>query len=58
MIQNAGTEEATVELSANGQRMFQQIENSHKPFVAAIHGMALGGGLEVISLQASHYLAI
>lgn len=53
MIQHAGTEEATTELAANGQRMFQDIENSHKPFVAAIHGMALGGGLELT--LACHY---
>lgn len=53
MIQRAGTEEDTTRLAADGQKMFNDIENSHKPFVAAIHGMALGGGLELT--LACHY---
>ena len=30
-------------MSKGGQDMFKRIENSHKPFLAAIHGPALGG---------------
>ncbi|WP_379965689.1 enoyl-CoA hydratase [Ectobacillus sp. sgz5001026] len=42
-IQNA--EEAT-ELSRNGQLVFEKVENYPKLIIAAIHGAALGGGLE------------
>ncbi|MEM0910105.1 MAG: fatty acid oxidation complex subunit alpha FadJ [Pseudomonadota bacterium] len=34
-------------LSTQGQQMFDRIANSSKTFVAAIHGPALGGGLEL-----------
>lgn len=34
-------------LSRQAQRVLDRIEGSRKPFVAAIHGAALGGGLEV-----------
>lgn len=38
-------EQATY-LSSRGQDLFERIENSPKPIIAVIHGVALGGGLE------------
>lgn len=38
---------AQEELARNGQRIFDRIESYHIPVVAAIHGAALGGGLEL-----------
>lgn len=34
-------------LSLNGQEVFKRIEDFHIPVIAAIHGAALGGGLEL-----------
>lgn len=34
-------------VSAEGQQVFEKIENFPKPVIAAIHGAALGGGLEL-----------
>ena len=41
------TAEQATELSRSGQRSLERVEHSVKPFVAAIHGACLGGGLEV-----------
>src|SRR5690606_6258431 len=40
-------------IAQSGQAMFQQIEDMSQTFVAAIHGPALGGGLELA--LACHY---
>ena len=34
-------------LAASGQEVFERLERFHKPVIAAIHGAALGGGLEL-----------
>uniref|UniRef100_A0A8C1ZLJ1 Trifunctional enzyme subunit alpha, mitochondrial n=1 Tax=Cyprinus carpio TaxID=7962 RepID=A0A8C1ZLJ1_CYPCA len=46
MIQACTTAEEVTLLSQEGQKMFEKIEKSPKPIVAAINGSCLGGGLE------------
>ncbi|XP_060790125.1 hydroxyacyl-CoA dehydrogenase trifunctional multienzyme complex subunit alpha b [Neoarius graeffei] len=46
MIQACKSAEEVSKLSQEGQKMFEKIENSPKPIVAAINGSCLGGGLE------------
>lgn len=47
MLDAQKTTEDTVRLSQTGQEFLQKLEDSKKPFVAAIQGSCLGGGLEV-----------
>ena len=47
MISSCKTAEEVTELSKTGQKLFNLVENSDRPVVAAINGSCLGGGLEV-----------
>ncbi len=47
MLAACETAEQAEKLASDGHVMFQRIENMKIPFVAAIHGPALGGGLEL-----------
>ena len=47
MLEAVKTAEDGERISLEGQKAMNRIENCSKPVVAAIHGVALGGGLEV-----------
>ncbi|KAJ8916200.1 hypothetical protein NQ315_016339 [Exocentrus adspersus] len=53
MLESVKTAEEATELSKACQKILQQLEDSKKPFVAAIQGSCLGGGLE--TALATHY---
>ncbi|MBT3980211.1 MAG: fatty acid oxidation complex subunit alpha FadJ [Bacteriovoracaceae bacterium] len=54
ILQDADTIEKGEEIPRRGQRAFQSIEDCKKPVVAAIHGVCLGGGVEMA--LGCHYL--
>jgi len=47
MLAKCDTKEQLSKLSSEGQQMMDQIANSKVPFIAAINGSCLGGGLEL-----------
>lgn len=52
MLATCKTSQEATQVSQEGQRMFEKLEKSTKPIVAAISGSCLGGGLELaISCQ-------
>ncbi|NXU54876.1 ECHA enzyme, partial [Turnix velox] len=53
MIEACKSAQEVTQLSQDGQKMLEKIEQSPKPIVAAISGSCLGGGLEVA--LACHY---
>lgn len=58
MIQGCNSVEEVTALSQAGQKMFDRIEKSPKPVVAAINGSCLGGGLEVNKTYFSNQLYV
>ncbi|CAG4998802.1 unnamed protein product [Parnassius apollo] len=57
MIENCKTKEEVVSLSKAGHEIFKKMENSRKPYVAAIQGSCLGGGLET-ALACQYRIAV
>ncbi|GBP60910.1 Trifunctional enzyme subunit alpha, mitochondrial [Eumeta japonica] len=57
MIEKCKTKEEVVSLAKRGHQIFQRIENSKKPYIAAIQGSCLGGGLET-ALACKYRIAV
>ncbi|CAH2104548.1 unnamed protein product [Euphydryas editha] len=57
MLESCKTKEEVVSLSKNGHDIFKKIETSRKPYVAAIQGSCLGGGLET-ALACKYRIAV
>lgn len=51
MIEACKSAKEVTALSKAGQAVFDKMESSPKPIVAAVYGTCLGGGLEVNSRQ-------
>ncbi|EKT63815.1 fatty acid oxidation complex subunit alpha FadJ [Providencia burhodogranariea] len=47
MIANCKSKDEASELSREGHKLFDKLENYPLPIIAAIHGICLGGGLEL-----------
>ena len=58
MLKASKSATETTALSRAGQQMLEKVEKSKKPVIAAIMGMCLGGGLEVIVFILFLYLSI
>lgn len=46
-VREVKTEKDGIEVTSRGQALLNTIENSRKPYIAAINGLALGGGTEI-----------
>lgn len=46
-VREVKTEKDGIEVTSRGQAILNTIENSRKPYIAAINGLALGGGTEI-----------
>lgn len=57
MISKCKTADEATQISKNGHQIFNLIENSSKPVVAAIQGSCLGGGLET-ALSCHYRIAV
>ncbi|XP_062545747.1 trifunctional enzyme subunit alpha, mitochondrial [Armigeres subalbatus] len=57
MLEKCKSAEEATKISHDGQLMFNKLEKSRKPVVAAINGVCLGGGLE-LALACQYRIAV